>query len=872
LAEHFTCVQRHCAKIRRGHISRRHWASSFDKVLDSKDYSVRIWAKHDGEKLYFAFDVTDDVIYGIDTPRWLPNENPKAHELTRKGFPWFGDGAELLINASNQWLEADRTFNEGNGKSWQMVCNSTKSRKYGVGKGGVLEGEQRSNLNSWNTYCKWLKDGAMDAVVKIKKGGKGYVIEWMIKANPCLEVRDGVFWTPEMGTVRMGLNIATQDLDEREKGEGNWGNFAHEDWWAGNPKNRTWPKAWGSMYLHPETGAAYFAPASVSNSRPSYNAPLKTEFNNIEEKIAKSTVFYISVNGNDKNNGSMEKPFATIEKAKEQVRKLIKKGLRKDVLVFLRTGTYKISDTIIFTEQDSGNDNYSVIYAAYPGEKVVISGGVGINNWKKHGNGIYKAKVALDFRQLYVNGQRAIRARTPNGPDKFYRLKSWDIPNRKFAVNKSDFNITANPENVEMILQQRWASQVLRLKSVSYINDTAILLIQQPEDMVFTRPHPPRRPNQPYHFENSLEFLDQPGEWFLDTNSNTLYYKPRQTEDMKQVTAIVPAVETLLKIKGTLDKPVKNIKFYGLTFSHSTWTRPSSHGMLEMQAGLYNIKANEKNEQYVDRMPAAIYIAAAKNIRFERNVFTHLGAAGVDVHYAASENQFVGNVFSDISGNGLQLARFSEPDIESHVAYNPDDKRDICTDNIIENNFFVNNGVDYKGCLGIVCGWAKGVIIEYNEVTKMPYSGISVGYGWCDVANAMQDNKIRYNHVHNVSQLLADAGAIYTLSPQPGTEIGYNYIHDLPASKWAMGPINGIYLDEGSDGITINHNVLEKVGPRSLFRHRVGLNNVYFNNLIDTQVDGHTQIWQYKNSHMWIDTVKQKAGLEAAYRDIKNFK
>ena len=144
----------------------------------AKDLSLRGYVKHDGKRLYFAFDVTDDVLYGIDTPRWLPVNNPKAHDLTREGFPWFGDEMEVLINASNHWTGNEDSA--GNGSSWQMVCNLTKSRKGGVGVGGLLEGEPRREPQAWQTYQKWILRGAQECVAKPKPGGKGYIIEWAV--------------------------------------------------------------------------------------------------------------------------------------------------------------------------------------------------------------------------------------------------------------------------------------------------------------------------------------------------------------------------------------------------------------------------------------------------------------------------------------------------------------------------------------------------------------------------------------------------------------------------------------------------------------------------------------------------------------------
>src|SRR5947199_987757 len=170
------------------------WIPQFSRTTDARDLALRGWVKHDGKRLYFAFDITDDVLYGIDTPRWLPDENPKAHELTREGFPWFGDEMELLINAANHWTGQEQAA--GNGSSWQMVCNLTKSRLGGIGVGGLLEGEPRRSESAWNTYQNWIRTGAQQCVAKRKAEGKGYIIERSVAFDPCLEIEPGHFYDP----------------------------------------------------------------------------------------------------------------------------------------------------------------------------------------------------------------------------------------------------------------------------------------------------------------------------------------------------------------------------------------------------------------------------------------------------------------------------------------------------------------------------------------------------------------------------------------------------------------------------------------------------------------------------------------------------
>lgn len=237
------------------------WTHTFSPTTSPTDLNLRGWVKHDGKRLYFAFDIDDDLLYGIDTPRWLPKENPKAHDFiegkpSREAFPWFGDEMEILLNAAYKWGPTGSVL--ATGSSWQMVVNLTKSRLHGLQpnglKGGLLEGEPRRDPIAFATYSRWIDSAAMTAAA-IKKqggknqGGKGYFIEWSIALNPCVEVAPNTFWSPSLGDRPVGLNIALGDLDTFESGQGNFGNFHHEDWFAGGAKTRTELRDFGTLWL-----------------------------------------------------------------------------------------------------------------------------------------------------------------------------------------------------------------------------------------------------------------------------------------------------------------------------------------------------------------------------------------------------------------------------------------------------------------------------------------------------------------------------------------------------------------------------------------------------------------------------------------------
>ena len=221
------------------------WYPAFHPVTDDQELSIKGYVKHDSEWIYFAADVTDNLLYGIETERYLPESNPKAHELTRDGYPWLGDEMEILLNATNN---PPQKAVEGNGFSWQMVCNLTKSRPGGVGVGGILEGEPRAVLQAWETYQKWIQDGAQKCAAKQKPEGKGYVLEWAVRFNPCLEMAPGKFYSPSAGKAQMRIKLVLGDMDRKEDGVGNRFNFRHEQWYAPGGSS-TEPRAWGYLEL-----------------------------------------------------------------------------------------------------------------------------------------------------------------------------------------------------------------------------------------------------------------------------------------------------------------------------------------------------------------------------------------------------------------------------------------------------------------------------------------------------------------------------------------------------------------------------------------------------------------------------------------------
>jgi len=378
--------------------------------------------------------------------------------------------------------------------------------------------------------------------------------------------------------------------------------------------------------------------------------------------------------------------------------------------------------------------------------------------------------------------------------------------------------------------------------------------------MVFARPYPWPRRNDPYHLVNALEFLDTPGEWYLDNKAGLVYYWPRTGEDMVTAEVIAPKLESIVRLLGTLERPVHDIQFKGITFEHSTWLRPSQKGHMPLQAGMYinrisyRISGGEPempsldNIQYVGRPPAAVYGAMCNNIRFEGCTFRNLASAGIDLHYGTHDDTVLGCTFSCIGGNGVQTGKYSDDGFEVHLPFNPKDPRELCLNDRFANNLIRNCGTEDWGCVGVAAGFVTGIRIEHNEITDLPYTGISVGWGWNPRVNSMRDNKVLNNHIHDYMKRLGDGGAIYFLSNQNPSEISGNWIHDIRKSPVGDGGCM-IYLDEGSSGILVKDNCTENT---DYWLNRNGPDNKLENN--GPQAAG---------------PIKENAGLEPEYRNLE---
>ena len=595
---------------------------------------------------------------------------------------------------------------------------------------------------------------------------------------------------------------------------------------------------------------------------------------------------WISPKGSDFNDGTRQSPKATLTSALRQAREWRRtedNRIQGGITIYMEGGTYAFHEPVFIRPEDSGTKESPTIIRSVGDEKVILSGGISINGWKKQGK-VWVADVPafngrpLDFRQLWVNGKKAVRARDVEDFEKMNRICSVDEKNeilyvpavsiRRLIDNKG--NLKA--KYAEMVLHQMWCVANLRIRSVEVQGDSAAIRFHQPESRIqFEHPWP--RPmvttdghNSAFYLTNARELQDVPGEWYHDIDARKVYYYPREGEKMQEAEVIVPAVETLVRVEGTLDRPVCHIRFEKITFSYTTWMRPSEKGHVPLQAGMYltdGYRIDPKmqrnylnhpldNQGWLGRPAAAVCVVAARQIDFERCRFEHLGSTGLDYEEAVQGGVVRGCLFRDIAGNGLLVGSFSPAAHETHLPYDPADRREVCTQQQINNCYFTEIGNEDWGCLAIAAGYVGDVNIEHNEISEVPYSGISLGWGWTQTVNCMRNNRVHANLIHHYAKHMYDVAGIYTLGSQPKSYVTENCVHSIYKPGYVHDPNHWFYLytDEGSSFITVRDNWTE--GEKYL-QNANGPGNVWENN--GPKVD---------------NDVHERAGLEAGYKDLLN--
>ncbi len=564
---------------------------------------------------------------------------------------------------------------------------------------------------------------------------------------------------------------------------------------------------------------------------------------------ADAVIIAVSPSGDDNAAGTAEHPFRTLEHAQAAVRL---SNAEHDVTVQIGDGTFRLQRPLRFSAADGGRNGHHVEWSAVSGAHPVFSGAISITGWTlfDHARDIYVASTppGLDSRQLWVDNKLAPVAaiEVPRSEVEFTRTG--------IVLNDAKYDYIAHAPEPGRMEVRATGFFTERISPVESISGRTLTMKQPAWDNnlwgydTIEKPYHPELAH--FYLANSLEFLTQPGQWYIDPAKGKLYLRPPTGVDIEHVDVELPRVAVLMAVGDSLAEPVENLTFRGIRFSHTTWLGPSSNeGYASQQSGSFltghaaafpadpikicaqGCPAFESERNEWNQMPASVQVTAAERITFDEDIFAHLGQYALGIGND-SDATLTGTglgtgditvqrcVFTDLAGGAI-LAGGVRRD-----AHHPHDPRQINRQLIAWNNRIRSVSKEYRDNSAILSTYDEGAAILHNDISDVPYDAIDVGYGW-----GMQDpggnpnyrfrmhgydwpQNIVYttptthrgvvvasNRIHNAKKLFHDGGAIYNLSASPGTLITENYIFDN------HGQI-ALYLDEGSRYLTVRRNVV----------------------------------------------------------------
>jgi len=519
---------------------------------------------------------------------------------------------------------------------------------------------------------------------------------------------------------------------------------------------------------------------------------------------------FVGPDGNDawlgnapaKGEGEKDGPVATPSAAQELIRTRKSQALlHGPVTVWLAGGDYALEEPFVFGPDDSA----PVCYRSMPGQQAVLHGGRVLTGWKTESvNGrpcwtVDLPEVAAGkwtFRQLFVNGERATRARLPK--EGFYRIASARIGERNekvFSFQAAEGDLSPgwrNPQQIEVVVLSYWIDQHSLIESID--PDTCTVNVKDPfvhslaDDVnkgSFAR----------YCLENVFEALQEPGEWYLDHEQGKVYYLPREGEEPDSAVVIAPCIEQLVRVEGKPEDAgtVDFVRFEDLTFRYTLARHFAVPG--------------PPDEQAASLVPGAIYMEGARHCAIENCRIELVGGYAIELESGSKHIRVVGN---EIAGCGAGGVKLNGCEVDGPECRRNSHQR-------VTDNHIHDCGHIFRSGVGVFCRDSSDNIIAHNHIHDLYYTGISVGWHWTFEQTASQRNWIEKNHIHHIGNgLLNDMGGIYLLSRQPGTVVKGNLVHDVWAKNyggWA------IYPDEGASYIVIEDNVCYNVSAEPFCQH-----------------------------------------------------
>ena len=560
---------------------------------------------------------------------------------------------------------------------------------------------------------------------------------------------------------------------------------------------------------------------------------------------------YVSPKGNDSADGSKRAPLASMEGAVSRLRTLRAEGkLNAPVTVFFAGGEYAVERPVEFLPEDSGTANAPVSFVAEKGQSPVFFGGKRLPPFKAGRDGVWRVQVDKDFRfeQLYVNGTRATRARSPNsgygrgkaseyfymqapapyGLDPLTGAAMADMKRRAFMARPEDVEVLRKLSAKELAdavvtVFHAWEVNRSRVQAVD-ADGRVVLAPTTPWDFFYWRESLPR-----YHIENFAAALDEPGEWFL-SREGELSYIPRRGETVGRAVAVAPVTSGFIVLTGdpSQKRHVEHLNFSGLTFEYTAF-KMTGDGWGNGQAAI--------------SQGAAFEGSGVRNISITDCTFAHIGNHGIWLKRDCRDCAIERCHLYDLGGGAVYVgeSRWSRQEI------------DLVTQRIkIDNNILHEGGRLFHGCTAVWIGHASDVQVTHNDIADFYYTGISIGWTWGYQPTVTHRCTLAFNHIHHLGWgVMSDMGGIYSLGNLEGTAVSNNVIHHVASYDYTGRGGWGLYTDEGSANMVLENNLIYRTKTGNIHQH-YGRDNTFRNNILVESADGQIQRSRLEKEHTTI--------------------